>query len=63
MNKLTPALKGELENTLPEFQDKLAELLNFSSSMGAYGGEYGVLAVISPHTGEVLKRENETKIS
>lgn len=59
--KLTEALEFELDGTKPEFQDKLAELLNFASAMGDYGDPYGELAVIDPQTGEVVKREGEPR--
>lgn len=57
---LTEALEFELEGTLPEFQDRLAWLLNYASAMGDYGDPYGVLAVLSPDSGEVLVKESDT---
>ena len=57
--KLTPAMRFELEGTKPEYQDRLAELLNFASAMGDYGDPHGSLAVISPDTEKVLLREGE----
>lgn len=57
--KLTPTLSFELENTKAEYQDKLAELLNFASGMGDYGDPHGLLAVISPISGKILKVEGD----
>ena len=60
--KLTPSLADELEGTRPEFQDKLAWLLNYASAMGDYGDPHGELAILSPQSGKVLMRESEVKI-
>lgn len=56
---LDPNLAFELDGTKLEYQTRLAELLNFASSMGDYGDPYGLLAVISPTSGKVLKVEGD----
>ncbi|KKN75187.1 hypothetical protein LCGC14_0383460 [marine sediment metagenome] len=56
-DELTPELRNELEGMKPEYQDKLAELLRFASDMGAYGDPFGILAIISPTSGRVLKSD------
>ena len=57
--QLTPSLNFELEGMKPEYQDRLAELLNFANAMGDYGDPHGLLAVVSPISGKVLKCEKE----
>ena len=56
--ELTESLKTELEGMTPEYQNKLAHLLNTASSMGAWGGNCGELAVVTPD-GRVVMREEE----
>ncbi len=60
---LTPALKFELEGMKATYQDKIAELLNYASAMGDYGNPHGILAVISPDTGKVLKCDDEAQLA
>ena len=57
--ELTPSLRFELEGTIPEWQDRLAWLLNYASAMGDYGDPHGILAVISPQSGRVLVKESD----
>ena len=56
--ELTEELKQELEGMTPMYQNKLAHLLNTASSMGAWGGNYGELAVVTIN-GVVVMRESE----
>jgi len=56
--ELTEALKSELEDMSPEYQDKLAHMLNTMSTMGAWGGNYGEMAVIT-NRGDIVLREKD----
>ncbi len=56
--RLTPSLEQELDGMKDEYQDGLAWLLNYASSMGDYGDPHGILAVLSPE-GKVLVTEND----
>lgn len=60
--KVTTALARELDRTTPQFQDNIAELLRYASDMGDYGDPHGVLAVLSPQSGKVLKTERPCNI-
>lgn len=61
--ELTEALKAELEDMTPEYQDKLAHLLNTASSMGAWGGNCGELAVVTPDGGVVMREAEAAPLS
>ena len=56
--ELTEALKQELEGMTPEYQNKLAYMLNTASSMGAWGGNCAELAVVYPD-GKIVLREKD----
>lgn len=56
--KLTESLEQELEGMTPEYQDKLAHMLNTMSAMGAWGGNYGEMAVIT-NRGDIVLREKD----
>jgi len=57
--ELTEALKQELEGMKPEYQDKLAHLINTMHSSGAWGGDFADLAVVAKNTGEILLRDTD----
>lgn len=59
--ELTSALAHELEGTIPEFQDRLARLLNYASALGDYGDPHGELAVLHPHSREIMLSESGIK--
>ena len=56
--KLEKELEEALDGMTPKYQCKLAHLLHVASSLGAYGDDFGELAVVTKH-GTIMMRESE----
>jgi hypothetical protein len=57
--KLTPSLKQELDNMTPEYQNKLAHLINVMNDWGSYGEHSADLAVVAPNSNDIIMRDSE----